>query len=114
MTSLRSDILEFSVNSKMTNSPEIKAFIRENSTLFWWIKEEEKENIDTKFLVEQILNYGDEKNVKKLFELVGIDKVADIFYEQTSPERMRVNYFPQVINFFRIYFNKNAHRGLNR
>ncbi len=42
MTSLRSDILEFHINPKMTNSPKIKAFIRENSMLFWWINEEER------------------------------------------------------------------------
>ncbi len=97
----------------MTNTSEIKKFIRENSSLFWWIKEEEKENIDVEFLVEQILNYGDEKSVKKLFELVGIDKVADIFYKQTSPERRRVNYRPRTINFFRLYFKRNAHRSSN-
>ena len=94
------------------NSPAIKEFIRENSSLFWWIKEDEKENIDIKFLVEQILNYGDERSVKKLFDLVGIDRVASIFYKQIA--KRRVNYFPQVINFFKLYFKKNAHRSINR
>ncbi|PKP54553.1 MAG: hypothetical protein CVT90_00680 [Candidatus Altiarchaeales archaeon HGW-Altiarchaeales-3] len=94
-----------------TNTPEIKAFIRENSSLFWWIKEEEKENIDIKFLVEQILNYGDEKSVKKLFELVGINEVAEIFYKQIS--KRRVNYRARTINFFRLYFKKNAHGSFN-
>jgi len=42
MTSLRSDILEFSVNFKMTNSPEIKKFICENISLFLGIKEQER------------------------------------------------------------------------
>jgi len=42
MTSLHSDILEFSVNFKMTNSPEIKKFIRENISLFLGIKEQER------------------------------------------------------------------------
>ena len=94
------------------NPPKIKEFIRENSSLFWWIKEEEKENISIEFLVEMVLNYGDKKSVKKLFELVGIDKVANIFYKQTS--RRRVNYFPQVVNFFDLYFKKNAYGGFNR
>ena len=93
------------------NSPEIKEFIRENSSLFWWIKEEEKENISTEFLVETILNYGDEKNIKKLFELVGIDRVASIFYKQIAKRRM--NYRPRTINFFRLYFNRNAHGSFN-
>ncbi|MBU0566635.1 hypothetical protein KJ693_07760 [bacterium] len=94
------------------NSPEIKEFICENSSLFWWIKEKEKENLSIEFLVEMILNYGDKKSVKKLFKLVGIDKVADIFYKQTL--RRRVNYFPQVVNFFDLYFKKNAYRSIDR
>lgn len=88
------------------NDKKIKEFIKENECLFWWIKEEEKENISINFLVETILNYGNEKNIKKLFDLVGISKVAEIFYRQTS--RKRNNYYPQTINFFKLYFNKNA------
>jgi hypothetical protein len=60
----------------MTNTPEIKQFIKENSSLFWWIKEDKKENISQEFLVETILNYGDIKSVKKLFELIGINIVV--------------------------------------
>lgn len=67
------------------NSPEIKAFIQENSCLFWWIKPEEKENISVDFLVESILNYGNEKNVRRLFELVGIQKVAEDFLSSNLP-----------------------------
>jgi len=94
----------------MTNTPEIKQFIKENSSLFWWIKEEKKENISQEFLVETILNYGDINSVKKLFELFGINKVAEIFYKQTSRER--INYFPQVVNFFNLYFKRHASRSI--
>ncbi|CEG13639.1 hypothetical protein MSIBF_A4380001 [groundwater metagenome] len=48
------------------------------------------------------------KASKNYLKLVGINKVADIFYKQTSPERMRINYRPRTINFFRLYFKKNA------
>ena len=88
------------------NNPEIKKFIKENSCLFWWIKEESKENISLNLLVESILNYGNEKSVKRLFELVGIKKVAEIFYQDTN--RKRVNYHPRTINYFNLYFRKNA------
>ena len=37
----------------------------ENNTLFWWIKTEEKKNISLDALVEAVLNYGNEKSVKK-------------------------------------------------
>jgi hypothetical protein len=89
-----------------TNSPMIKSFIKENSVLFWYIPEEKKENISIEFLVETILNYGDEKSVKKLFDLVGINKVAAIFYKQTS--RKRVNYFDRTAYFFDLYFKKHV------
>lgn len=94
----------------MKNTPEIKQFIKENSTLFWWIKQEKKENISHEFLVETILNYGDIKSVKKLFELIGINNVAEIFFKQTSRER--INYFPQVVNFFNLYFKRHAQRSI--
>jgi hypothetical protein len=100
-----------------TNSPEIKQFIRENASLFWYIREDAKENISHEVLVEFILNYGDENSVKKLFDLLGIEKVAEIFYKQTHKEhpieRNRINYFPLVRNFFDLYFKKNnAYRNI--
>jgi len=88
------------------NSPEIKQFIRENSDLFWYIREDVKENISENFLVETILNYGDLKAVKKLFNLLGTEKVAKIFYKQIG--RKRHNYFKLVRNFFDLYFKRNV------
>jgi len=88
------------------NDTKIKEYIKENRSLFWWIKDSEKENVSIELLVETILNYGNEKSIKRLFELVGIKRVASIFYKQTS--RKRSNYYPQTINFFKLYFEKNA------
>lgn len=94
------------------NSPEIKKFIRANRSLFWYIKESEKENISHEVLVEFILNYGNEKDVKKLFKLLGVKKVAEIFYKQTRKTdpiaAKRINYLPLVKNFFDLYFERNA------
>ena len=89
------------------NRPVIKQFIKENSDLFWYISEEKKQNISHEVLIEFILNYGDEKSVKKLFDLLGIDYVAKIFYKTTI--RNRVNFFPEVVNFFNLYFKRHAH-----
>ena len=85
---------------------KIREFIRENRPLFWYIKEDAKESISVEFLVETILHYGNEKSVKKLFDLVGIRKVAEIFYKQISGNR--VNYPPRTVHFFDLYFKKNA------
>jgi len=63
----------------------------ENSSLFWWIKPEDKLNISLDAVVEAVLNYGNEKSVKKLFDLIEINKVADIFYRQISGKRSNYN-----------------------
>jgi hypothetical protein len=89
------------------NSPEIKEFIKEHGYLFWYTPEDKKEDISQEFLVETILNFGNEHDVKHLFDLIGIKQVAGIFYKQTR-DRKRINYFPQVVNFFNLYFKKNA------
>ncbi|MBW6460090.1 MAG: hypothetical protein K0B08_05905 [Bacteroidales bacterium] len=81
--------------------------IRMNRHLFWYIPEMEKENISLEALVETILNYGDLEAVRQLFNTVGIKTVADIFFRQTN--RPRVNYFPQVVHFFTLYFNRHVH-----
>ena len=93
------------------HSEEIKKFIREHSSLFWYVKEEAKEKVSIEFLVEIILNYGIIEDVKKLFELIGFEKTAEIFFKQTN--RMRCNYFPQVKIFFTLYFNRHVQRNIN-
>jgi len=90
----------------MIHSPEIQQFIKEKSSLFWYIPEDRKPFISISFLVETILNYGDEKDVKRLFDLIGIERVAAIFREKTSG--IRINYFPQVKHYFTLYFNRYA------
>ena len=90
----------------MGRNAEIKNFIMENSSLFWWIKPEEKPNISIDAVVEAVLNYGSEKSVKKLFDLIEINKAADIFYRQISGKRS--NYNMRTINFFKIYFKRHA------
>ncbi len=84
----------------------IKGFIEEYGYFFWWVRESEKENINLNALVESVLNYGDIPCIKELFELVGIKKVAEIFYQDI--DRERVNYYPEVVNFFNLYFKKNV------
>ncbi|MFH2143624.1 MAG: hypothetical protein ABIJ97_14460 [Bacteroidota bacterium] len=88
------------------NSPEIKAFIRENSHLFWYTPEDKKEDISDEFLVETILNYGDMEAVKKLVSLLGIKKVSKIFFNAEG--RKKLNYYPEIYDFFYKVFKKYA------
>ena len=85
---------------------DIKQFIRENEALFWGVKPEEKENISLNVLVETILNYGDEKSVRILFDLIGVKTVAEIFFRQISGKRS--NYHQRTKHFFKLYFKRHA------
>ena len=90
----------------MEHSDDIKIFIREHQSLFWYVKEDAKEKISIDYVVETILNYGALDDVKKLIELLGIKNISEVFFRQTA--RTRHNYFPQVKNYFTLYFNRHA------
>ena len=92
------------------NSPEIKAFIREHSNLFWYTPEDKKEEISTEFLVETILNYGDLNATVQLFHLLGIKEVAKSFFDSINlSNRRKGNYQELTINYFTLVFRKYAH-----
>ena len=88
------------------NPEEIKLYIRERRDLFWYTKEDQKENISLDFLVETILNYGSLEDAKKLFALIGIKETASIFFKNSKKERN--NYFPMIKNYFTLYFKRHA------
>jgi len=90
----------------MTHDSELEAFIQENRSLFWGISPEERANISVPALVEAVLNYGNEKSVKKLFDLIGIKTAADLFYQQISGRRS--NYHRRTKNFLTLYFERHA------
>jgi hypothetical protein len=92
------------------NSPDIKQFIHEHTNLFWYTPEEKKEDISHELLVETILNYGDLQSVKQLIEIMGFDRLSEIF---TGLEgRKKLNYYPEIYHFFSILVNKNAHSNI--
>lgn len=82
----------------------INDFIKERPYLIWHTKN--YDNISEDVVVESALNYGDFDDVKKIFSILGIKKVAGIFKKQTSQKRN--NYRPQIKNYFNLYFKKYA------
>jgi hypothetical protein len=93
------------------HSPELRAFIKGHSYLWWWVPEEKKENLSLDSVVEAILNYGNINDIKRLFDLVGTEKTAGIFSKQISGKRP--NYGKRTINFFKLYFQRHAQRNIN-
>ncbi|MBN2698976.1 MAG: hypothetical protein JXR52_09125 [Bacteroidales bacterium] len=97
------------------NSPEIKAFIRQNSDLFWYIPEEKKEDISLDVLVEFILNFGDMDTVKEMIRIIGIQQVAYHFFHATKLSKRRKSNFNELtLNYFTLLFNKYAPSYTNR
>jgi hypothetical protein len=88
------------------NSPEIKAFIRENSSLFWYTPEDKKDEISHELLVETILNYGNMDTIKTLIHILGIKEVSGIFFGATG--RKKLNYYPEIYNYFSLLFSRYA------
>lgn len=88
------------------NSPEVKAFIRKNGALFWYTPEDKKQDIGPELLLETILNYGTLDDVRILFKLWGLKEAAKVFYGAEG--RKKLNYYPEIYNFFSLYFKKYA------
>ena len=88
------------------HSPEIKTFIRQHSDLFWSIPEDKKEDISEAVLVEYILNYGSLADCRELIRLMGVKQVAGVF--RKAKGRQKMNYFPEIYNFFSLYFARHA------
>jgi hypothetical protein len=88
------------------NSPEIKAFIRENRSLFWYTPEDKKEDISLEFLVETILNYGDMNTIKTLISILGVKEISRIFF--SAKGRKKLNYYPEIYNYFSLLFSRYA------
>jgi len=91
-------------------SEDLKQYISEHKNLFWYTPENKLYNISNSFLVETILNYGDMNAVRNLFEIMGIENVAKIFFDNVNmSERRKNNYNELTLNYFTILFNRYVH-----
>jgi len=90
----------------MKHKPEIISFINEHKSLFWYTPEDKKKEISEDFLLETILNYATLKDSLKLINLLGYAKSQRIL--QSAKGRKKLNYYPEIYNFFSLYLNRNA------
>lgn len=88
------------------NGPELKAFINSKGDLFWDTPDTQKEEINPEYLVETILNYGTFDDIRTLMKIMGKDEISKIFLNSTG--RKKLNYYPEIYNFFSLYFRRNA------
>lgn len=81
-------------------------FARKHKELFWSTKAYDQ--LDERVVVEAVLNYGRWETIEELMTLLGIKRVAAVFYEWSRPELRRTNFFPKTALYFSRYFNKYA------
>jgi hypothetical protein len=92
----------------MSTTPNLTTLIEQHKYLFWWVPENKLADLSADAVVEAVLNNGDEKSVRQLFDILGVEKTAEVFYRQTA--NRRTNYRPRTVNFFRLYFERHAQR----
>jgi hypothetical protein len=84
----------------------LKDFIQQHQTLFWYSPGDKRETVNDELLVETIINYGTLNDIRDLFQIMGLQNVATIFRQMTG--RKRLNIYPELRNYFDLYFNKYA------
>jgi len=81
---------------------ELLDLVKTKPYLFWDV--ENLESLSDEAIVEAILSRGDFDDFLKLIELMGMERVAEIFYKQIS--RKRKNYSKKTENYFRLFFER--------
>jgi len=85
---------------------QMRNFILDHKTLWWWVAESDLEQLSMSSIVEAILNYGSEQDVADLFKIVTVSKVSEIF--KAGNQGIRSNYQPEVITYFESYFKRHV------
>ena len=81
-------------------------FINKHQVLFWYTPADKKQEISDSLLVETLLNYGSLSDIKEMFDVLGIDYVAKVFFSARG--RQKGNYPPAIYNYFTLVFNRYA------
>ncbi len=92
----------------MKHPKALQKLIKENKECWWWLEEDRLVEMSLESVVEGLLNYADLDQIRQLFEIVGVDKVAEVFYGSASFSRKLGNYQADVLNYFNLYFQKHA------
>jgi len=85
---------------------EMKTFILTHKSLWWWTAEKELVHLSIASVVEAILNFGGDEDIARLFKLVSMEKVSEIF--KAANLGSRTNYQPEVITYFESYFKRHV------
>lgn len=85
---------------------ELRDFIAARPYLVWSVKDYDL--LSKEAIIEAVLNLGTWNDFQELVRIEGLETIAHIFYKQLHTGRQRGNYYPDVINYFTLYFKKYA------
>ncbi len=88
---------------------DFRDIIRQKPYLIWYTKD--YDGLNEEAVVEAVLNNGDWEELQDLIKMLGREKIAEIFFEQTSHQRC--NYAPKRADFFKLYFAHDARRNIH-
>lgn len=80
--------------------------ISKHKNLFWYTPDDQKQNVSDALLVENILNYGTLDDYRELVQILGKERVAEVFFSATG--RQKQNYYPEIYHFFSLVLKKHA------
>ncbi len=83
---------------------EINEFIKKRPGLVWSTTQYDK--LSEEVIVEAVLNYGNFKDVNEVIRILGIKRVAAIFWEEAAKKRSNLR--PEVKHYFNLFFKKYA------
>lgn len=86
---------------------KLDELVLRNKDIFWHFDKSKLHQLSHAVIIEYFLNYSDLENIRSLFNILGVDYVAEIFYEQNQPGK-RINLQPRTLNFFDLYFKRYA------
>jgi len=85
---------------------ELKDFINEHPAFFWYSPGDKGETVSDELLVESVLNYGTMEEIRNFFNIMGLQNAATVFKNMKG--RKKLNIYPEIRNYFKLYFNRYA------
>lgn len=101
------------LQQNVNNTQELKNLITKNSHLFWFVPDNQKQNLSKESVLETIFNYGDINAVRDLLRIIGIAEANKIFIDLLNKsDRRKGNFHELTLNFFSVFFSQYAHRNI--
>lgn len=78
---------------------------KSNKSLFWDIPEGKISDLSNEAVIERLVNYGDFDTFKKIFQVMNIEVLVDVF--KTILNKKRSNIRPAAANYVKIFIKNN-------